>query len=148
GDTRWSARVRISADSAFRKTARDIPPSDEIFDSAGFISSPDGGEIDPALSLIAGEPVTTAAIPPGALSGVPDLDDFSATANALLPVEPNRYETLHSPRRSASLCIGVTRPFGDFSASLNLNVNRSSSVGERGLPMASVVLPAGSPWSP
>src|SRR3546814_13527550 len=35
GDTRWSARVQVGADSAFRKTARDIPPRDGIFDGVG-----------------------------------------------------------------------------------------------------------------
>src|SRR3546814_9497322 len=73
GDTRWSARVQVGADSAFRKTARDIPPRDGIFAGVGFVSALDGGEIDPALSLAAGEIVTAAAITPGALSGVPKL---------------------------------------------------------------------------
>lgn len=148
GDTRWNAQARVGADSAFRKAARNIPPREGIFDSVGFISAPGGGEIDPALSLAAGQAVTAAAIPPGALTGAPDLDDFAATAGALHPVDPNRYETLQSSWRNASLNIGVTRPIGDFSAALNLNANRSSSDGERGLPMASVLLPAGHPSSP
>jgi len=152
GDTRWNARVQVGADSAFRKTARDIPPRDGVFDSVGFVSALDGGEIDPALSLIAGEPVTAAAIPADALAGagagVLGLDDFAATANIVHAVDPNRFETLQSSRRTASLAIGVTRPLGDFSATLNLNASRNSSEGTRGLPMASVVLPAGTPWSP
>lgn len=148
GETRWNVSARLGADSAFPKTARNLPPREGIFDSIGFVSASDGGEIDPALSLTAGEPVTAAAIPLGALSGVPDLEDFAATANMLHPVDPNRFETLQSSRRTASLAIGVTRPIGDFSASLNLNANRSSSEGERGLPMASVVIPGGNPWSP
>lgn len=148
GDTRWNAQARIGGDSAFRKTARNIPPRDGIFDSVGFVSAPGGGEIDPALSLAAGRLVTAAGIPIGALNGMPDLDDFAATADALHPVDPNRFETLQSARRSASFGIGVTRPLGDFSASLNLNATRNSSEGERGLPMASLVIPAGHPWSP
>lgn len=148
GDTRWNARAQVGADSAFRKTARDIPRRDGIFDSVGFVSAIDGGEIDPALSLIAGEPVTAAAIPPGAWARGPGLDDFAAAANIVHAVDPNRFETLQSSRRAASLAIGITRPLGDFSATLNLSANRSSSAGTRGLPMASVVLPAGTPWSP
>lgn len=154
GDTRWNATARIAADSAFRKSARALPPRDGVFDSVGFVSAPDGGEIDPALSLIAGEPVTAAAIPPewlagaGAGAGVPGLADFAATANALHPVDPNAYETLQSSRRTASLAIGVTRPLGAFTAALNLNASRNSSDGELGLPMVSVPIPAGSPWSP
>lgn len=152
GDTRWNATARIGADSAFRKSARALPPRDRIFDSVGFVSAPDGGEIDPALSLAVGEWVTAAAIPPEALagagSGALGLADFAATANALHPVDPDAYETLQSSRRTASLAIGVTRPIGDFSVSLNLNASRSSSEGLRGLPMVSVVIPAGNFWSP
>lgn len=148
GDTRWNVRAQIGADSAFHKSARNIPPREGMFDSIGFVSAVDGGEIDPALSLIAGEPVTAAAIPPGTWTTVPGLDDFAATANVVHAVDPNRFETLQSSRRNASLAIGVTRPLGDFSATLNLNANRSSSAGTRGLPMVSVVLPAGTPWSP
>lgn len=148
GDTRWNVQARIGADSAFPKTARAIPPRAGAFDSIGFVTALDGGEIDPALSLVAGDAVTVAGIPAGALSGAPGLDAFAATANALHPVDPNRFETLQSSRRNASLTVGVTRPVGNFTASLNLNANRSSSDGRRGLPMASVVLPADSPWSP
>ncbi|MGQ3288811.1 hypothetical protein [Sphingopyxis sp.] len=148
GDMRWNAQARIGADSAFRKTARNIPPRDGTFDSVGFIAAPDGGEIDPALSRSAGHLVTAAALPSGALTGTPGIDDFVATAGALHPVDPNRFETLQSSRRHASVKIGVTRPLGGFSASLNLNAGRSDSGGERGLPMASVVVPAGHPWSP
>lgn len=148
GDTRWNAQARVGADSAFRKTARDIPPQDGVFDRVGFVSGIDGGEIDPALSIAAGRPVTVAAIPAGALAGVPGLDDFAATAGALHPVDPNRFETLQSSRRTAGLGIGVTRPLGNFSVALSLNANRNSSEGERGLPMASLLLPAGHPRSP
>ncbi len=148
GDTRWNAQARIGGDSAFRKTARNFPPRDGIFDSVGFVSAPGGGEIDPALSLAAGRLVTAAGIPISALNGMPGLDDFAATADALHRVDPNRFETLQSARRSASFGIGVTRPLGDFSATLNLNATRNSSEGERGLPMASLVIPAGHPWSP
>lgn len=148
GDTRWNAQARVGADSAFRKAARDIPPQAGVFDSVGFVSGIDGGEIDPALSLAAGRPVTVAAIPTGALAGVPGLDDFAATADTLHPVDPNRFETLQASRRTAGLGIGVTRPLGNFSVALSLSANHNNSEGERGLPMASVVLPAGHPSSP
>lgn len=151
GDTRWNVGARLSADSAFPKASRRLPPRSGIFDSIGFISAPGGGEIDPALSVAAGQVVTAAAIPPGALtgslSGPPGLNDFASTAGALHPVDPNRFETLQSSRRNASLAIGATRPIGDFFVSLSLNAGLNSSKGRRGLPMASVILPADHPWS-
>src|SRR3546814_18706584 len=108
GDTRWSARVQVGADSAFRKTARDISPRDGIFDGVGFVSALDGGEIDPALSLAAGEIVTAAAIPHCALSGVPTLGDFDAIATALHPGDRHEYQTLQPSPHNASLDTGHT----------------------------------------
>lgn len=148
GPVRWNVNARIGRDSAFRKDARNVPPRAGVFDSIGYISGMDGGEIDPLLSGAAGELVTVAAIPPGALSGAPTLADFAATANNTHAVDPDAYETFQSSRRNMSLSIGVTRPVGEFSVSLNLNANRNSSAGLRGLPMASVIIPGGSPWTP
>jgi hypothetical protein len=148
GPTRWNVQARIQRDSALLKSARNIPPRAGAFDSVGFIAGLDGTEIDPVLSLAAGEIVTVAAIPPGALSGAPTLEDFAATANGVHAVDPNDFETLRSARRNMSLNAGVTRPLGAFSASLNITATSNGSDGLRGLPMASIDIPAGSPWSP
>ncbi|QTD57485.1 TonB-dependent receptor [Parasphingorhabdus cellanae] len=146
--TRWNVQARIERQSALLKSDRDIPPRAGSFDSVGFIASRAGEEIDPALSRAAAETVTIAAIPPAALLGVPSIADFAATANNLHSVNPNAFETLRSARRSMSFNAGVTRPLGEFSASLNINASSNSSKGLRGLPMATIALPAGSPWSP
>ncbi|HEY0597041.1 hypothetical protein [Sphingopyxis sp.] len=79
---------------------------------------------------------------------MPTLADFAATANNRHALDPDAYDDFLSARRNMSLNIGITRPMGDFSVSLNLNANRSSSDGLSGLPMASVVIPAGSRWTP
>lgn len=148
GETRWNVQARLSRDSEFLKSSRNIPKPDGIFDRLGFISAPDGGEIDPRLSGVAGIPVTAAAIPPGALTGIPTATDFAGTANILHPIDPNRFSTLQAERRNATLAIGITRPIGEFAASLSLNANRNESEDKRGLPMASLVIPSGHPWSP
>lgn len=148
GETRWNVQARVGGDSAFFKSARNIPPRAGIFDRVGFASAPDGGEVDPALSLLAGVPVVVAPIPSSALWGMPALGDFVPTANIVSPVDPNRYDTLLPMRRTASLAIGITRPIGDFSVSFNANASRVRSEGLRGLAMASLVIPAGHPWSP
>lgn len=148
GATRWNVQARIGYDSALRKDARDIRPDPGDFDATGFVAALDGGEIDPALSELADETVTAAALGFGTGGEPPILADFAAGANALDPVDPNRFKTLQSSRRNMSLNLGVTRPLGDFSASLNLNASRTESSGLRGLPMVSAVLPAASPWSP
>ncbi|OSZ62448.1 hypothetical protein CAP40_19780 [Sphingomonas sp. IBVSS2] len=148
GPTRWNVQARISRDSALRKSARSLPAAAGIFDGTGYVTAPGGGEIDPALSLLAGRPVSLAAIPPGAASQAPTLADFAATADRTHPVDPDAYETLLPSKRSILLSAGVTRPLGTFSASLNLNATSIESNGLRGLPMASIAIPAGSPWSP
>lgn len=148
GPTRWSAQARASYDSALRKSARNIPPRPGSFDGTGYVSALGGGEIDPALSLLAGRPVTAAAIPPGALSQAPVLADFAATAGDRHPLDPNAFETLLPARHSLGLGLGVTRPLGDFSASLSIDAGRSAVRATRGLPMASILIPADSPWSP
>ena len=148
GDARWNVQARISGDTGLRKDARNIPQPAGRFDSVGFVSGINGGEIDPALSLAAGGLVTVAGIPTGAMAGGPALADFVTTAGELHGVDPHAYETFQSSRRNMSMNIGVTRPVGDFSVSLNVNANKNGSDGLRGLPMASVVIPTGSPWSP
>lgn len=148
GPVRWNAQARISYDSALRRSDRNMPRRPGVFDGVGYVSAPDGGEVDPALSLIAGRPVTTAAIPGDMLSRVPALADFAATAGENDTLDPNAFETLMPSRRNMVAGIGLTRPLGSFSASLGINAGRSSSRATRGLPMASILLPAGSPWSP
>lgn len=148
GHTRLSVQAGVGADSAFPKTARKLPPREGPFDSVGFISAPDGSEVDPALSLALGQVVSVAAIPKSALSGVPTLDSFFETANVVHAVDPNRFETLQSSRRNKSFGIGIIRPIGSFSASLTLNGSASSSEGQRGLPMVSLLIPSGHPISP
>ena len=148
GPTRWNVQARIDRQSALLKSDRNIPPREGPFANVGFVAGVDGAEIDPALSLAAGGIVTIAAIPAGALSQAPTLDDFAATANGVHAVDPNDFETLQSSKRNMSLNAGVTRPLGTFSASLNVNASSNRSNGLHGLPMASIIVPAGSPWSP
>lgn len=148
GDTRWNASARIGHEGALLKSARDVPRREGIFDGVGFISGGDTDEIDPALSLIAGRVVKNAGIPSAALLNAPDIMDFVDTADNFQRLDPNRFETLQSRQRNASFSIGVTRPIGAFSASFNFNANKNSSDGLRGLPMATVMVPAGNPWSP
>lgn len=147
GDTRWNAQARIERESALFKSARHIPPPPGVFDSVGYITGLDGGEIDPALSLAAGGIVTVAAIPAVGASD-PSLSDFVATANQRHPIDPNTFEMLQPSVRNVALNIGVTRPLSSFSVSLTLDASRNDSDGLVGVQMVSLVLPAGSRWSP
>lgn len=150
GPVRWNVNARITRDSALRKDARNVSRPTTPFDRTGYVSGIGGGEIDAALSATTGGLVTIAGVPVGAATAfeAPTLADFAATAGDTDAIDPGAFETLQSARRSMSLTIGVTRPVGAFTASLNLSASRNSSRGLRGLPMTSVILPAESRWSP
>ncbi|WP_167300286.1 TonB-dependent receptor [Sphingomonas leidyi] len=148
GDARWNIRANIGRDSGMRKNARSIPRDAGVYDRSGVISAPDGGEIDPALSAAAGSTITTAALPGLAPTMPPALADLVATAGQGDPFDPNAYISLQPARKSVSLTIGMARPVGPFGLSLSLTANSLGSEALRGVPMASVVLPAGNPWSP
>jgi len=143
-DTRWNISAQFGRDSALFRSARDVPAAVGAFDSVGFVSGVGGKVID----LGRGSSATVTAIPAAAMQGAATLDDFAATAGQSHTVDPNAYETLQSSRRTIGINAGVTRPVGALSASLSFNVLRSGSDGWRGLPMASVLLPAINPWSP
>lgn len=150
GDTRWNVQARISRTGALMASARAVTPPAGVFDAIGYVSAAGGGgaEIDPALSRAAGTFVSTAAIPAAARDGNVTLAAFVATANRTNPADPADFQTLLPSRRSMSFGAGVTRPFGDFSVSIGLDASSNGSDGLRGLPMATVVIPAGSRWSP
>jgi hypothetical protein len=148
GPIRWSVQARIDRDAPLLRSARDLPPRAVAFDGVGYVARTDGAEIDAALSLAAGQVVTVAAIPSGAATRVPTVPDFVAPANRMLAIEADDFETLRPSRRNLSFSAAVTYPLGEFSASLSLNANSAGGKALRGLPMASVVLPADSPWSP
>lgn len=115
----------------------------------GNIVSPTGGQIDPALSALAGVPVTLAAVPGSAASGQPQLSDFVAGANVASISDLGRFRTL-SPATDTVTVNGVyarTLP-GGISGSLNGRLDYSSSDSLRGLPSASLLIPAGNPYSP
>lgn len=148
GVTRWNIQLRATADSALKKSDRALARPAGVFDRIGYITAVDGGEIDPTLSLAAGGVVNQAAIPSSALDGPPALGDFAATTDRYRPIDPNEYETLRPRSRNYSLGFGVTRPVEDFTATLNLSVNRSESHALRGVPMVSLVVPVGAYASP
>jgi hypothetical protein len=147
GDIRWSAKVKAGHQSALRKSSRNIPVSSALFDSEGFVTGMDGGEIDSALSAAAGTIVNVAGLPQD-LVAAPTLDEFAAKANRRAPVDPNAFETLQPSSRTVSVGLGVSYPIGSFSASLALDANRSTNTGTNGLPMVQLNLPSTSAWSP
>lgn len=106
-----------------------------------------GGEIDPALSALAGAPVTVLGLPTDAAGQ--SLADLAAYANTTNLSDIGRYRTLISDQYSFGLNASWGLELGD-NTTLNLNMNgeRSESVSRTGAPTALLHLPASSPFSP
>lgn len=146
GDMRWTAKVRAGHQSSLLKSSRNSLSSG-TYDSIGFVTGINGGEIDPSLSEAAGEVVKFAAIGSSA-AGPPTLADFIISANRRNPINPDDFVTLQGSSRNYAVGLGGSHPIGNFSASLSLDVSRSENEGLNGIPMMVLLLPPGTPWSP
>ncbi len=105
------------------------------------------GEIDPALSALAGSMITQAGVPIG--SGNPTLANFATTAGTLNPGDVSAFRTLIPASDRFEVNATWSRSLGtqsNFSINGNYSVNDSTSL--LGLPGESFVLPASSPFSP
>jgi len=114
------------------------------------VSSTPGGQIDPALSALAGEPVTLAGVPAGLAPGqVPTLADFAADAG-----KPNLTDTasdysLAPATQTLTANAVLAHPIlAGINATLNVTLGANTSSSLQGLPGLSLLVPAGDPFSP
>jgi hypothetical protein len=103
-----------------------------------------GAEIDPALSALAGQPVTIAGVPEGAHS----LAAFAGTANLPNDGDLGRFRTLRPATDQLHLNAVLARPIGNVSATFNASFDASGSDSLAGLPGITLLVPAGNPFSP
>ncbi len=104
-------------------------------------------EIDPALSALAGEPVTIAALPEwdGALS----LDDFARTANQRSTTDLNDYRTLMPSSRTLEGAASLTGKLGeDINATASLNLEQTRRTNLVGLAGSALTIANSNPYSP
>lgn len=120
------------------------------FSLTGNITALDGdSEIDPALSALAGEPVTVVAVPGSASRGTPALAAFVPGANQTSVSDVGRFRTLSPSTQNLAVNAVLARPLGNgISASVNARFEIIDSDSLQGLPGASLQLPSGSPFSP
>ena len=135
----------LESDRNIRQTAPSLP-----FALGGnIVSTVDGGEIDPALSALAGQTVTVAAVPASAAATAPSLADFAAGANSPNRTDVGRYRTLLPETTDVSGGASITRPLSEKTqVTLSARVTAASSESRLGLPTTDVTLPAASPYSP
>lgn len=141
--------VRYRRESPLYEQERDIvrTTTGAPFDRQGNVVGAGGGEIDPALSALAGTTVTKASVP--AMAGAaPALADFLAGAGQTAADDLTAARTLVS-RSEAGAVQGVhSRAFGRTTAILSGMFERSGQVGYQGLPGVSLSMRADNPFSP
>jgi hypothetical protein len=154
GDNRINLGLRYQDNSRLQESDRDIVSTGQgaPFDSIGNITAPRGAagnEIDPALSAMAGQPVTVAGVPLAATSGRATLGNFATLANMPNSTDISPYRSLLAASRSLSMNAVLSRPiFGDVQATFNATLGLTDSNSDQGLPGASLLIPAGNPFSP
>ena len=150
-DTRLNVTLKAQDSTAITEDARNVvqPVSQIPFDPRGnVVSATSGGEIDPALSALAGRPVLVAGAP-AATAGAPTLQDFLPTAGAPNVTDIGRYRTLVGSSRQASANVVYTRPtIAGVQATVNATFEATRAESLQGLPGVALSVPAGSPFSP
>ncbi len=109
-----------------------------------------GGQIDPSLSALAGEPVTIAGIPASVAGGrAPGLSDFVPTAGLPNATDTAADRSLAPQTQSLTANAVYARPiFWGVNATVNATLGATSSDSLQGLPGVSLMVPAGDPFSP
>ncbi len=147
---RWTLDLKYHRDSPLYEQERDIvrAAGSSPYDLQGTIVGASGGEIDPALSALAGSTVTRAAVPASAAAGAPVLADFVAGAGRVADDDLTASRTLQPRTEEGSIQGAYTRSFNKITATVSGNLESASRIGFLGLTGASVAIPADSPFSP
>lgn len=108
-----------------------------------------GGQIDPVLSVLAGTPVTSAAVPGSLGDRAPTLSDSAGTANQPGTTDQGHYRTLLPATDDIKFNAVVARPLTE-AISLSLNGSYQLTKGRSffGLSSAAITVPVGQPNSP
>ena len=149
GGARLTANLEYAHTDPLLNSERTLGPDPDVpFDAVGNITAIAGGEIDPALSALAGRPVTIAPVP--ATGGNPsNLADYAATAGS-----PRRYDIgplgSLAPGRDTIKAQGV---LGDLigeslAGSLTASIEHARERTYYGPASARLIVPAGNPASP
>ncbi len=151
GDNRFTLNLQYSRAAALLESERGITataPGRPYALGGNIVGTGTNGEIDPALSALAGQSVSVASVPASAAAGAPTLNDFVAGANAASVSDLTRYRTLSPQTESFSANATLARALGGVSATLNGRLELSDSDSLQGLSQGAFDLTAGSPFSP
>lgn len=147
GKQRWTLDLGYQNDSPLFETERNITRATDgvPYDLNGNITSPGGGEIDPALSALVGSTVTVAGVGDGAAGGAA-LADFTGPMRT---EDLTAYRTMLPKREQMSLKGSVVRDLNSTTAlTLSGGIEDTTSYSFLGLPGLNLTLPSSSPFSP
>jgi len=152
GDRRTQLRADWTDASAVTEDERDIPPNGSLapFTAQGlFRGRGPGGEIDPALSALAGGLTRVAGLPSVAATRPPTLGEVAALAGQVPGDDEGAYRTLTPETRKLTVngVLARSLPSGT-TATVNTVLTLGRSEALLGRPAYSLALPATSPWSP
>ena len=146
---RINLHVEYEESSALTEAERGIRFPDSPFAVAGNVVGTAGGEIDPALSLRAGEVATIAGVPVVAATRAATLAEFAGGAGRATVTDPTPFRTLLPAGRSFSANgIYATTVFGNINATFNARLETNDTRATFGLHPLTLTLPAGNPFSP
>ena len=151
-DDRLNLDVKYTGATGITDAARGIveTPPREPFDLTGnVVSATPGAQIDPALSALAGKPVTIAGVPAGLGNRAPTLGDFAPTAGAPNVTNVGDDRTLAPVTSSLTANAVLAHPIGGgVNATVNGTLGFTRSDALQGLPGFGLDVPAGDPFSP
>lgn len=150
-DGRVNLAIKYQHSDALMESDRDIDSSgtNGLYDLTGNLASTtSGGQIDPALSALAGSPVTVAGVPASAAAGAPSLAAFVPTANAQNVSDLSDTRSLLPNTRQVTANAVMNRMMGKVSATLNASASASESTALLGPARAQLTIPTGNPFSP
>jgi hypothetical protein len=114
------------------------------------LSTTPGGQIDPALSALAGQPVLIAGVPATAANGQkPNVADFVPTAGVANASNIGADRSLAPATQALTANAVFAHPiFWGMNATVNATLGATGSDALQGLPGVSLTVPAGNPFSP
>ncbi|MDB5454826.1 MAG: TonB-dependent receptor, partial [Caulobacter sp.] len=151
-DGRMNVSVKVQHSDALMESDRDLVSSGAsgLYDFTGNVASPlTGGQIDPAFSALAGQPVTVAGAPASAAGGAPSLASFLGAANKANVSDLTDSRSLLPKTRQVSANAVINRfIFNDISATFNISGAASETTSLLGPARARLIVPTGDAFSP
>jgi hypothetical protein len=138
---------RQHASSLLQSNRHVLPNPQVLFDSIGNITAPNGGEIDPALSQIAGQPVTVVPVPETEADRS-SLPAYAAGANQPRLFDLGPYRTLVPRKEEWKAESVLADKIGSLSGSLDLSAEQTTETAMSGPAAVTLTVPASNPYSP